>query len=764
MISSFLFALESAFSWLLTASWQASVLVALVLFLQSTLRSRLNPRWYHALWLLVVARLLLPALPESALSLFQFTPQPPPAFIQPVTEPWQPLFTGKSYPSPHDPSPTVIPNYPFSYFTLLAIIWLAGAIGLLVLTLIVNYRFARHVANTPEFTDPDLLRILAAARNELRVHRPLRLIESSQIEGPAIMGLFHPTLILPQNVRAKFTDDELRFIFLHELAHLKRGDLILQWLVALLQVLHWFNPVLWYAFRRMRADREPATDALVLSRTGEAEKERYGHVLIKLLEHFNQRHSLPTLIGLLEDKDQFKRRFQLIAKFTGSAYAWSLLGVFLIAALGAIGLTKAKAQDTASKADPYLETILVESPGAFNGWGEGPRAPEDILKMLRDPNNTVTPLAHVALKDGPISLQGETTANFDYTIKGDWKSSATEPQNIDIRIDSHSTPGLHRSWETTDKISNGQPLVVFQSWKTTSHANLVIRIVDHPSSVATATDADPKMVPTDGTLAELVLALKDKTNAIPSDHQRLQILQAFYGADGSWRDVTSILQKSVENNSLKVSWNQPYSEIGGDPAYGQVKTLIVSYRLDGVEKLATFREENFPVGLQAVIPTDNQGNSSSIQPATTNTPPQSSAQQLIPSSPLRDAIVQDQASVVNLLLEEGAAIDEFDLPMALTVGRNVIAKLLWEHGARQCSPLTYAISQGATADEVEAMLKKASSVQPPEDKFISPLGVAAENGNLAVARVLLDHGADPNWRGQPPYQLLRICPWTTLLR
>ncbi len=63
-----------------------------------------------------------------------------------------------------------------------------------------------------------------------------------------------------------------------------------------------------------------------LSRTGEAEKERYGLMLIKLLEHFNQRHSLPTLVGILEDKDQFKRRFLLIGRFTRGAYAWSLLG------------------------------------------------------------------------------------------------------------------------------------------------------------------------------------------------------------------------------------------------------------------------------------------------------------------------------------------------------------------------------------------------------------------------------------------------------
>src|SRR5277367_2656481 len=67
-------ALESIFSWVLTASWQASVLALLVLVAQATLGRRLNPRWRYALWLLVVLRLVLPSLPESPFSLFRFAP------------------------------------------------------------------------------------------------------------------------------------------------------------------------------------------------------------------------------------------------------------------------------------------------------------------------------------------------------------------------------------------------------------------------------------------------------------------------------------------------------------------------------------------------------------------------------------------------------------------------------------------------------------------------------------------------------------------
>src|SRR5260221_2950557 len=114
----FLRELEQVFGWLVAASWQASVLAVFILLIQWVLGSRLNPRWRYALWLLVLLRLVLPALPESALSLFQFAPPPPAALAVSVTEP---LFVS-SVSTPSPPSPGVRagipqPTYLFSAYS-----------------------------------------------------------------------------------------------------------------------------------------------------------------------------------------------------------------------------------------------------------------------------------------------------------------------------------------------------------------------------------------------------------------------------------------------------------------------------------------------------------------------------------------------------------------------------------------------------------------------------------------------------------------------
>ena len=60
------------FTWLLRASWQASILVVVLLVVQWMFQKKLSPRWRYTLWFLVLIRLALPAAPLSALSLFNY--------------------------------------------------------------------------------------------------------------------------------------------------------------------------------------------------------------------------------------------------------------------------------------------------------------------------------------------------------------------------------------------------------------------------------------------------------------------------------------------------------------------------------------------------------------------------------------------------------------------------------------------------------------------------------------------------------------------
>jgi hypothetical protein len=136
--------------------------------------------------------------------------------------------------------------------------------------------------------------------------------------------------------------EELHYVFLHELAHLKRRDIYLGWFMVVLQVLHWFNPLVWLAFAQMRADRELACDSLVLSTMSVNESQGYGRTIVNLFKGFSRIQYAPGIVGILENKSQLKRRIIMIAQFKKGTYRWSILAIILLAVLGSVALTNGR--------------------------------------------------------------------------------------------------------------------------------------------------------------------------------------------------------------------------------------------------------------------------------------------------------------------------------------------------------------------------------------------------------------------------------------
>ena len=131
-----------------------------------------------------------------------------------------------------------------------------------------------------------------AAWRGLRAHRrcldalgPLRargdgLFESPSRQGlPAVVGL-RARIVLPADFDTRYSKVERPLVLAHERAHVARRDVWWNAFAALLCVLHWFNPVAWWALRRFRTDQELACDAEVLARMPERRRS-YGEALMK---------------------------------------------------------------------------------------------------------------------------------------------------------------------------------------------------------------------------------------------------------------------------------------------------------------------------------------------------------------------------------------------------------------------------------------------------------------------------------------------------
>ncbi len=334
------------FDWLLWTTIQGSVLIVLIVLIQLILRRRLPVRWHYLLWALLLIRLAVPWLPESKWSIFNLVPQSIQhgriieSFSQSRrADPMDFYMYGRFASAPQTTNESEAASVRF--VRMLPFLWLVGTV------LIAGYISMRSIGlwwivkRERPVTDSEILDLLEDCKMQMGVQTILGVVVSDRIKSPALFGFIRPRLLLPQGMLETFSHEELRYVFIHELAHLKQRDIYLGWLMALLHIVHWFNPLMWFAFGRMRADRELACDRLAISTMGPDEPPKYGRTIVSLLDSFSQACYLPSVAGIVEDTCQIERRIKMIADYKKTPRPRWAGAMLLVAVLACVVLTNA---------------------------------------------------------------------------------------------------------------------------------------------------------------------------------------------------------------------------------------------------------------------------------------------------------------------------------------------------------------------------------------------------------------------------------------
>ncbi len=252
----------------------------------------------------------------------------------------------------------------------MALGWLAGSAGVLILALGSYARTMRVMRRGTVPADAALGELLMETAAACGSKRPPRLLISSAVASPAVTGLLRPLLLIPAGFPGGFRREEARLILLHELTHIRRGDVPLNWLLCLAQALHWCNPLLWFAMVRLRSDREAACDAGVLAMAGADCREDYGRALLALEGALPLGRASLGIVGIFERGAGLRARIKAIATHRHAHPAWAALGAALIAGMFLAGATRA------TDAAP-LPKAPGESPEAPS---QAKRATEAMLK------------------------------------------------------------------------------------------------------------------------------------------------------------------------------------------------------------------------------------------------------------------------------------------------------------------------------------------------------------------------------------------------
>lgn len=367
--------LENGLVLAIQAGLCAGLLALAVLAINICCRRWVTARQMGLLWGLVLLRLLIPVAPPSALSLQNLLPtlgahtsEPDAPSIQPDA-----LTAGGGYEAPlaYGDQPAVLPA-PLatsaadidaaagpstaemlveSLLTLLPVVWLLAAATMLLWAGILQVRFHRRLKSADRCSDLRILRLWDECRQRAGIRRLLPVLQLDGLGQPGILGLWRPTLLLPDDAD-QLTDQQLRMVMLHELGHVRHGDLAVNWILLVVRAFHWWNPVFWLAALRYATLREQACDAFAIRRLeGDATRD-YGDLLLSLAGRTPARlawqAALPaSLLGFLSA--YFRRRavIQRMRALRTAAMphcAAQMIGVAaLIVLLAVCGLTDARA-------------------------------------------------------------------------------------------------------------------------------------------------------------------------------------------------------------------------------------------------------------------------------------------------------------------------------------------------------------------------------------------------------------------------------------
>jgi beta-lactamase regulating signal transducer with metallopeptidase domain/predicted nucleic acid-binding Zn-ribbon protein len=166
--------------------------------------------------------------------------------------------------SQHASTHLTVRNTPVPWQNWVLAIWILGASALIIRLGFGLWRVSVAVRRAHPVTDPHWLRHLDRALAQVPCRRTVRLLVSDRIEIPATVGLFRPAVLLPLRADT-WLDDRRRAVLLHELVHVARFDWPARMVARVARAIYWFNPLAWWAVRRLDLEQELACDEEVLA-------------------------------------------------------------------------------------------------------------------------------------------------------------------------------------------------------------------------------------------------------------------------------------------------------------------------------------------------------------------------------------------------------------------------------------------------------------------------------------------------------------------
>lgn len=291
--------LTQIFKSILLMSAVGSVLSAFLLCVKPITRKIFSPRWQYYIWLTVLIVMILPV----RFSVPSRTPDIPVVSVNQSknieTEVPQADSQTADIQTVEQAEKISIPKMelPQNIFYYLANSWLWGMIAILLVK-ITKYNLFLRAIHKNSVVDTDI-------RN---IPKCLTVRKTDMLDAPLIVGIFKPTLLLPDT---EIAENDMNYILMHELTHYRRGDILYKWFAMIVSSIHWFNPFVYVVSGQIDTECEVSCDFAVTKNLSDSEKNNYMSMILDLVAD-SQSGLRPLTTQMASEKKTIKRRFTMI--------------------------------------------------------------------------------------------------------------------------------------------------------------------------------------------------------------------------------------------------------------------------------------------------------------------------------------------------------------------------------------------------------------------------------------------------------------------
>lgn len=229
-------------------------------------------------------------------------------------------------------------------WTIMSILWLFGIVGMLGYEVIIYQSVYRSIRRWRRVAPTEYQKQFALVCQEMHISKRIPVYQCSKVESPMIVGLWRPSIILPER---KYPNESLYYIYKHELTHFCHGDLYYKLIQIIVRCIYWFHPLIHAMYHQASFDVELVCDEKVTKNQSETFCQEYSFVLLDTLTTQNQRTFPLSTCFFNGGREQMKERFKRIMGQNKKKYGLGLFGLLIVCAviLGNISLHPKKNSD-----------------------------------------------------------------------------------------------------------------------------------------------------------------------------------------------------------------------------------------------------------------------------------------------------------------------------------------------------------------------------------------------------------------------------------